>query len=151
MTVNIILKTKEKLPVSDRKIEQILNIAAKELKIKNSAELSILIAGDQKIKKLNKQYRNKDKVTDVLAFSQIEGEDLVLPQEQENYLGEIIICFPQIKRQAKKINQLVKDELILLIIHGFLHLLGYDDQKDKDYQKMKKIEDKLLKKIYAEI
>jgi len=83
-------------------------------------EVSIVIVGDAKIRNLNKRYRKKNKVTDVLAFD----------------YGEIFICLPQARRQAKKLGHSLKKELGILLIHGLLHLAGYDDKTKKGYNKM---------------
>lgn len=91
----------------------------KILKIK-LPEISVVIVGDTKIKVLNKKYLKRNRVTDVLAF---------------NY-GEIFICLPQAKRQAKKLGHSLKKELGILLIHGLLHIAGYDDQTKKGYNKM---------------
>ncbi|OGY42650.1 MAG: rRNA maturation RNase YbeY [Candidatus Buchananbacteria bacterium RBG_13_36_9] len=110
-------------------------------------ELTVLIVNDKKIKSLNKKFRNKNKVTDVLSFSQREGETFNLPAEGRNYLGDIVISWPQVKRQAKKFGQLPKKELELLIIHGFLHLLGYDDKTLKGWRQMERWQKKILLNI----
>jgi probable rRNA maturation factor len=109
----------------------------------------VLIVGDQKIKTLNRKFRHKDKVTDVLSFSQKEGQKIVLPSAYSQYLGDIMICLPQVKRQAEKFGHSLKWEFSLLLIHGLLHLLGYNDQTDAQYQKMKVIQDKILMQNYG--
>ncbi|NUM25728.1 MAG: rRNA maturation RNase YbeY [Candidatus Buchananbacteria bacterium] len=110
------------------------------LKLKKPLEISIGIVGDAAIKKLNKIYRHKDKVTDVLSF----GETNQLAGGNKNYLGEIIICYPQAVRQAKKAGHPLNRELQLLFTHGFLHLLGYDHEKDSDAEVMEGLEEKIL-------
>jgi probable rRNA maturation factor len=147
MICNYYQKVKTDKFLNQQLVEKIIRLTAQELGLDNNFTVSVLLVGDQKIRTLNKQYRNKDKVTDVLSFSAQEG--IPLPkEEQTNYLGEIFICYPQIKKQAKKFDQTIKQEFCLLLIHGFLHLAGYDDQTQKDYQQMKKIQDKIFTKIY---
>ena len=111
-------------------LEKVAEKTLKILKIK-IPELSIVLVGDAEIRKLNKKYRKKDKVTDVLAFD----------------YGEIFICVPQAKRQAKELNHSLKEELAILLIHGLLHLAGYDDETKKDYNKMKSQQEQLWAKI----
>lgn len=94
-------------------------------------EISIVLVGDAKIKNLNKRYRKRDKVTDVLAFD----------------YGEIFICVPQAKKQAKELGHSLKKELAILLIHGLLHLAGYDDETKKDYNKMVKAQENIFAKI----
>ncbi|MFH1427056.1 MAG: rRNA maturation RNase YbeY [Patescibacteria group bacterium] len=102
----------------------------------NKIEISIAIVGDQAIKKLNKKYLGKNQVTDVLAFP---GE--------ENYLGEIIINYSQIKKQAKEYNNTIKKELIHILIHGLLHLAGYSDKSKKGQEEMDKLTKNFIKKL----
>lgn len=147
MLLNLQSDIKIKLPWTKKQLEKILAVAAKQAKASATFQLSLLVVGDRKIRQLNKTFRKKDKVTDVLSFSPTEGEKLQLPQEEKNYLGEIFICYPQVKRQAKTYQQTIKAEFGLLFIHGFLHLLGYNHEKEKDYLKMKALEDKTMAKI----
>lgn len=95
--------------------------------------VSVAFVGDRKIKILNKNYRGKDKITDILSFCG-EGCDL----------GEIVICYPQIKRQAKKFSDSEKQELVFILVHGLLHLLGYTDDTDKEALKMEKLGQKFI-------
>ncbi|MBU4369587.1 rRNA maturation RNase YbeY [Patescibacteria group bacterium] len=100
-----------------------------EKKIDN---LSIALVSGQTIKKLNHQYRRINQVTDVLSFDDP-------PQ--------IIICWPQLKKQAKEQKHSQKKELAILLIHGFLHILGHDHRRKTDRIKMEKMEAKILKLI----
>lgn len=91
--------------------------------IKQPVELSLSIVGERKIRELEKKYFGEDKVTDVLSFSQLEGEKV--PESGEILvLGDVVVCYPQAKRQAIKLNRLLDDEISFLINHGVLHLLG---------------------------
>jgi len=135
-------------PLPDIKLlGKLLAGAGKLLKISKESEITILLVGDGKIRKLNKEYRHKDKVTDVLSFSQQEGLALQ-PASRSAYLGDIIISYPQVKRQAKKFGLSPQKELAFLIIHGLLHLLGYQDKTIKQYTIMENIQNKILSKFY---
>lgn len=101
-------------------------------------ELSIAFVGDTKIKKLNKIYRGYDKVTDVLSFED-EGDD--------DCLGEIIINYAQIKRQAFKYSSSVKSELTYILVHGLLHLLGHEDDTERGRDGMYELANDFLKNI----
>ncbi|HNW55526.1 MAG TPA: rRNA maturation RNase YbeY [bacterium] len=92
-------------------------------------EISLVLVGDQRIRHLNRLYRHKDKVTDVLSFC----------SDDEGQLGEIIIDYQQIVRQAKCFGNSVWRELIFITTHGILHLLGYDDIDEAGWQEMEKI------------
>jgi len=91
---------------------------------------------------LNKNYRDIDKTTDVLSFSQIEGEEIIWTNKK--FIGDIVISMPQAVRQSEEIGKPAQSEVKLLILHGFLHLLGYDHETDdgemdtiqKEYLKM---------------
>lgn len=120
---------------------EIVSLAQKisgfEKKIKGDVEINIV--GEKEIKSLNKKYRNKNKVTDVLSFAWQEDKKI-----KSNFLGQIYICLPQIKRQAKEYNVTIKEEFKRMLIHGLLHLVGYDHQIDKDEKKMFALQDKIL-------
>jgi len=146
MIINFYSKVKARLPFGREFAVKIIKKAARELKIKNNSEISVLIVGDKEIRTLNKKYRRKDKITDVLAFSQKEGSKLFWPRAEADYLGDILICFPQLKRQAKKHGQSPRAEFSLLLLHGFLHLLGYEDKTPAGCLKMDRLQAKILAK-----
>ena len=105
-------------------------------------QISIVIVGDQGIKTLNQKYRKKNEVTDVLSFVQSDIE-AKYRLTNDQYLGEIFIDFRQAERQAENI----KDEILNLLVHGYLHLKGYTHDNDKDMTKMKKLTEKIVLKI----
>lgn len=98
--------------------------------------LSIQFVGEKKIRELNKKYRGVDKVTDVLSFG-LEEEDL----------GDIFICYAQIKKQAKFFQVTAKEEMARMLTHGVLHLLGFEHENKKQERKMFKEQEKLVKKF----
>jgi probable rRNA maturation factor len=87
------------------------------------AELSLLLTDDATIHELNRVYRQKDKPTDVLAFAQREGE---LGDSAGRLLGDVVISVPTARRQAGDARRSVGDEVLWLLAHGLLHLLGWD-------------------------
>lgn len=109
----------------------------------NSLQISLLICGEAKIKELNRTYRKKDKVTDVLSFPAHENLRKTKSQFSDLFLGDLAICHQQTKRQAKDFHISYFDEFIHLFFHGVLHLMGYDhevsDREDKLMQKCEKI------------
>lgn len=114
-----------------------------------SLRVSMLICGDTRIKKLNSEFRNKDKITDVLSFPSAEGlrEGQVEQylEEGELFLGDLAICAPQAKRQAEQFDIGFWDEFIHLFFHGFLHLLGFDHEiSEKEEKQMQNWEDRAL-------
>ncbi len=98
--------------------------------VDDAAELSVLLVTSDHIKRLNKRFAGDAHATDVLAFPMMEGD------ESELLVGDVVIC-PQIAAQhAEKIGHSLTDELDTLVVHGTLHLLGYDHQNARDKQQM---------------
>lgn len=108
-----------------------------------SAELSILLTDDCEIKSLNHAYRHKDYATDVLSFPLEEGADV--PCLQERYLGDVVISLETASKQAVANELTFMQEIARLLIHGILHLLGYDHENvpDETAQLMQNKEDEL--------
>ena len=96
----------------------------KELRLKRSGDISLAFVTPSTIRSLNRQYRGKDRSTDVLSFEDGEGG------------GEILLCYPVAARQAKRKGHPTRHELIFLFIHGCLHLFGYDHETPADRKKM---------------
>ena len=120
-------------------------IPAKKLR---AIHLSLLICGDTRIKELNREHRNKDKVTDVLSFPAHEDLRKTPSTDAELFLGDLAICHPQAKRQAKKFNVGYFDEFIHLFFHGMIHLLGFDHELSaKEEALMESWEQEALKKF----
>lgn len=132
--------------------------------LEGKVEISLAIVGEGRIRKLNKIYRGKNRVTDVLSFGDKtvlpylakafprlkKGENAVFvnPPDGVKRLGEIVICYPYAKKQARRAGHSLEKELTILLIHGILHLLGYDHEKNIEKAKeMEKMETKILKSI----
>ena len=105
------------------------------------AELSLLLCDDDTIHPLNRDYRGKDKPTDVLSFAQREGEFAFV---DDNLLGDVIISMDTTVRQAAERNHSVETELRVLLVHGILHLLGYDHIEDDEAEIMEAKEREVL-------
>ncbi len=95
-------------------------------------ELSIVVEDDEHVRKLNRDYREIDETTDVLSFPL----DEIDPESGKSYLGDVIISYPQAAVQAKKANHPITAELQLLVVHGVLHLLGYDHSIELEKKRM---------------
>ena len=100
---------------------------------------TLMLSNNQKIKKLNKYFRNKNKPTDILSFPFSEKSKI----SKTTYIGDIIISYNYVDKPRSQSSKLFKKKLIKIFIHGFLHLLGFDHIKNKDYKKMLK-EEKLI-------
>ncbi|MBI1328196.1 MAG: rRNA maturation RNase YbeY [Alphaproteobacteria bacterium] len=101
---------------------------------KKKYTFTVLCTNDKTIKKLNRDFRGKNKPTNVLSF----------PNDDENYLGDIALAIETIKREAKALKKPMKDYLAHLALHGFLHLLGYDHMTDTEAKEMEALETKIL-------
>ena len=93
-------------------------------------ELSVLLADDRKIRTLNKQYRGQDRATDVLSFSQNDEEEESKPSY--HLMGDVVISAVTAKRQAAEHGLTLEEEIVLLLIHGILHLLGFDHERSNE-------------------
>jgi len=112
-------------------------------------DLGILLTTNKTIHSYNKQFRNKDKPTDILSFSyhaDLKAGQKIKPKtEDDKNLGDLIISLEYVKKDAKKWNQSFEQRMPILLVHGVCHLLGYDHEKDEDYKIMHKQEQKILK------
>lgn len=110
------------------------------------AEVSILLVDDAEMHIMNKQYRGVDKPTDVLSFSQMEGDTPEI-DGMPAVLGDIVISVDTAKRQAEQQGKSLRDELDLLVVHGMLHLLGFDDETDELADVMREHERPILEQL----
>ena len=106
---------------------------------------TILLTSSLNVRKLNKRFRNRNKSTDVLSFPFLPSENLKFIKQKKFYIGDIATSYEIINSRSKKNNFLL--EFDKAWIHGFLHLMGYNHVKNKDYFKMNKIEKKILDSI----
>ncbi|MBN3556183.1 rRNA maturation RNase YbeY [Fictibacillus nanhaiensis] len=112
---------------------------AAEMEETGQAEVSITIVTKERIQEINKEYRQKDSVTDVISFAMEEmGEDEteIIGGEETRFLGDIIICLDVAKEQAEEYGHSLDREMGFLAVHGFLHLLGYDHMNEEDEKRM---------------
>ncbi|GAB2573106.1 rRNA maturation RNase YbeY [Gracilibacillus alcaliphilus] len=120
-------------------VKQLLLYAAEQEDISPEAEVSISFVNDDEIHRLNKQFRQIDRPTDVLSFAleeQVEGELAITGAALPVVLGDIIISVDKITEQAEQYNHSFTRELGFLTVHGLLHLIGYDHMNKEDEQKM---------------
>ena len=115
--------------------------------IKKKVSLTLLLSNNKTIKKLNKKFRNKNKATDVLSFP----SEIKLNKNKLSYIGDIIISYEFMNRPKVLTVLEFKSKVIKIFIHGFLHLLGYDHIKLKDFKKMLAEEEKIYKIIQTKI
>lgn len=136
--IDVNIFKKETIPWTNKWLVNVVGLAAKKEK-RIKGEIEIIIVGESEIKRLNRDYRGKNKVTDVLSFAWQEDNKV-----STNLLGQIYICYPQIKRQAKVWQVSAKEEFSRMLIHGLLHLVGYDHDNEKDSKKMFDLQEKII-------
>ncbi|MGB9769595.1 MULTISPECIES: rRNA maturation RNase YbeY [Caldisericum] len=139
-----ILNKVRKFKVNKTGIKNVVDSIFNELNVKEKGQISIVLLSKNAIREINKRYRKKDKPTNVLSF-QIDYE------KGKNIYGEILISPEVAQNEAKKLGNNFNDYFIFLIIHGVLHLLGYDHEKDDERIVMEQLEEKLLKEILVKI
>ena len=122
----------------EKTIEQVLKECYKEEKLENSKLIiTITLTTPSKIRKINNEYRQIDRATDVLSFPMFEKSELDKKIENndflyEDILGDIIISVEKVKEQAKEYGHSFERELSYMVVHGFYHLMGYDHIEEKD-------------------
>jgi len=144
-----------------KRVQLLFNIIQKHVNIPVNAEISIVFTNDTDMIHLNKNYRNTDQTTDVLAFAMLEetGKPFVPETVVELFtsnrnslhdpiqLGDIIISVNQAKKQSHEMGNSLDREIAILLIHGLLHLLGYDDMEEKNKQDMWNYQNQLLEEV----
>lgn len=124
-------------------LERAAQEALQQAEAPSGAELSIVISDDAQLQTLNRQFLGIDAPTDVLSFPSQDAD----PDTDGVYLGDILISYPQALAQSKGGNHTIQDELQLLVVHGVLHLLGYDHGEDAEREKMWAIQAKILNSL----
>ncbi len=131
--------------ISPQQVRKTLQYCKEFLGQKMDQDLSVIYTNIAKIRTINRKYRKIDKPTDVLSFSM----DLVDPETGRNNLGDIFISVPMAREQAHRLNHSLKQELTLLLIHGYLHLNGYDHDTEATKKKMWSIQEKIFSGVMA--
>ena len=166
--MEILIRNQQSLPVNQARL---IRVAKKLLRVEEfprPAEVSVLLTTDEQIRQLNRDYRGKDRPTDVLSFQQLEDDvpfgvrwlDTALACEPPHnkavsshrtprgrsveepvILGDVVISVETAARQAAERGRSLDDELSLLVAHGILHLLGYDDETEEGAEEMRRHEE----------
>ncbi|RLC36355.1 rRNA maturation RNase YbeY [candidate division Kazan bacterium] len=134
--------------VDDELIHSVFDVVVGVAKLSSHAEVGLVLVTDDRIRQLNKQYRNKDSVTNVLSFSCREiAQDDFLSDENKNYLGDIFICRAEVERQAREFGIAENQEFVRLFVHGLLHLAGIHHSTEAAAAEMEKLEDEIIAQI----
>lgn len=121
-------------------IEEMLKDVVKKKQLENCL-FNVIIVDEKEIQKINKEYRGKDYVTDVISFALEDAEKINTPVR---ILGDIYICYEKIISQSKEYNHSFKREFSFLTIHGLLHLLGYDHITEEESKEMFDLQEQIL-------
>ena len=149
----IVYKEIKQEPVYEEIVRNVFEKCFEEENIQNSKMyITVTFTNPENIQKINKEYRNIDKPTDVLSFPMFEKEEI---QEKiknndflhEDILGDIIISIEKVQEQAREYGHSFERELSYMLVHGFYHLMGYDHIEEKDKKEMRTKEEKILKTL----
>ena len=134
-------------------INKVVQECFKEEKLeKSKLIITITLTNNENIQKINKEYRNIYRSTDVLSFTMFERNELAEKIEKnkfpcEDVLGELIISIEKVEEQAKEYGHSFERELAYMTVHGFYHLMGYDHMEDNEKKEMREKEDVILKRL----
>lgn len=134
-------------------VKKVLNQCYKEENLEDSKlVITVTLTTPENIQKINKEYRNVDRATDVLSFPMFERDELEKKIQDndflhEDILGDIIISIEKVKEQAEEYKHSFERELSYMIVHGFYHLMGYDHMNDIEKTEMRKKEENILNKL----
>lgn len=129
------------------KMEQVSDILLKSEDIDSDrAEISLTLVTPSQIKDLNRDYREVDKITDVLSFPQFDDMN-DLPEQGELCLGDVVICIDKVKEQAEEYGHSYERELLYLFVHSLLHLVGYDHMEEEQKKDMRKREEEIMSQM----
>jgi probable rRNA maturation factor len=139
----------DKIELSESKLEELIKSIFEAGELEQTGELSVTLVDDEEMRKLNLEYRNIDKTTDVLSFPQDEGMEMAVPDDSSfiPLIGDVIISVPTAAKQAEESGHSIEKEITILLIHGILHLFGYDH--DNVYQQtfMQEEEKEILQSV----
>ena len=138
----------QKLKRKELYFNKICKAFPKKYKFSNKkVRLTLMLSNNKNIKKLNKLFRNKNRPTDILSFPFSENIKI----SKDTYIGDIIISYDYINKSKLQNLKFFEEKLIKIFIHGFLHLLGFDHIKVKDYKKMLKEEEQIYQSVTSKI
>lgn len=147
--IEIDVDMRDELPgevrVTDEWIQALFQAAASTLEV--SGEVSVSFVTDEEIHELNRTYRNVDRPTDVLSFALREGETFEGVPDELEPLGDIVVSVPTALRQATEYGHSAEREIGFLLIHGLLHLLGYDHEDEAGEAEMTGLQEAVLSKV----
>lgn len=142
MSIGIFNKTEEK--IDKNFVRKVVKHTLKKMEAEKS-EVNIIFVGLEEIHEINKTYRNVDRPTDVISFALEDTEDVTVYEER--VLGDIYICLDKVHEQAKEYGHTEIREMAFLIVHGLLHLLGYDHMIKEEEKIMFGLQEEILNEM----
>ena len=135
----------------EKVLNRVINKCFEEENLKN-LYISITLTNPENIHKINKEYRNIDRATDVLSFPMFEKNEIEIVcntdlNGMKEVLGDVIISIEQVQNQAKEYGHSFERELAYMAVHGFYHLMGYDHMEENDKKEMREKEENILSKL----
>ncbi|MBN1289860.1 MAG: rRNA maturation RNase YbeY [Actinobacteria bacterium] len=123
-----------------RHLKTVLKKAMNKLSCNALLEVSLLLVGEDRMKDLNSQFRNRDEATDVLAFPMMSTDEIESIEDavdrRQQLIGDIVICVPYAEKQSRELGVSFESEMELLAVHGLLHLFGYVDASEEGAEEM---------------
>jgi probable rRNA maturation factor len=153
-TIDVQIEEPYKPQVGGKPLRRAAETVLRQQGVEEPCELAVVVSGDETLHQLNRRHRGVDAPTDVLAFphkTKSPGFTFINAPGYPRYLGDVIISFPRAKAQAIEAENELLAELQLLVIHGVLHLLGYDDETEPGRQRMWQAQQAVLEDIGAEV
>ncbi|HVF53858.1 MAG TPA: rRNA maturation RNase YbeY [Actinomycetota bacterium] len=141
--MDVFVANEQGLDIDEVRLSRLARHALTEEKIAEGAELSVLLVTKEHIHQLNSRFAGDDYATDVLSFPMMEDDDDTL------LIGDVVLCPSVAEENARKLGHPLGDELDTLVVHGTLHLLGYDHQGPEDSSKMEKRTREILESFRA--
>ena len=156
MEINILIEEGIEVELEAEWLQRVVERALIVEHVPANSEISLVITGQERIQELNRDYRGRDRPTDVLSFSLTEHKEeeenaFIGPPDGLIHLGEVIISYPQAVIQAREQGHSLKKEMAILIAHGVLHILGYDHEKHRMEPAMKAREQEVLTDLEKEL
>ena len=125
--VQVSIFVESRYKVNRKRVRSLINNLLKKQGVAGKVEVSIAIVGDRKMRELSKKYKGEDKTRNILSFSQTEGEPVKNPSSAL-FLGDVVISYPQVIREAAAEEVLVDEKIEQLVEHGIMHLLGINHE-----------------------
>jgi probable rRNA maturation factor len=155
MEINVLIEDGIEVEPEGDWLQKVVEVALQAENVPAIVEISLVITGQERIQELNREYRHLDRPTDVLSFSMQENREeeptaFIGPPDGLLHLGEVIISYPQAALQAQERGHSIRKEMMILIVHGVLHILGYDHEQPAEEPAMTAREKEILTKIESD-